>query len=259
MRRTLAVLLLAVAGCASTPPMQGPVPDTGTIVGEPTTPRNRARSHTDLATAYYTRSNMSVALEELRAAVIADSTYAPAYGTYGLVYMALQENALAEQNFVRALGLSPDDPDINHNFGWFLCQIGRERESGKYFKRALDNPLYGTPARTYAASGICSMKAGDLRAAETNLERAVRYEPGLSIAQLQLAQVHYRQARYVDARRDLARYSNLAQPTAESLWLGLRIERRLGQRSAELSYGEQLRRRFPGSAEAQSLVQGNYE
>jgi len=259
MRRLLAAFVLAAAACSSTPPAPGPVPDVGTIQGEPTTPRNRARTHTELATAYYTRGNMSVALDELRAAVVADPGYGPAYGTYGLVYMALRENALAEQSFRRALELAPDDPDINHNYGWFLCQVGRERESGNYFRHALGNPLYGTPARTYAAAGICSMKEGDLSAASASLERAVRLDPGLSIAKLQLAQVRYREGRYEDARRVLEQYVNQAPPTAESLWLGLRIERHLGRRTAELSYGDQLRRRFPGSPEAQLLQQGKYD
>ena len=48
-------------------------------------------------------------------------------------------------------------------------------------------------------------------------------------------------------------------PSAASLWLGLRVERRLGRRTAELSYADQLRRRFPGSSEAQALQRGGYE
>ena len=39
---------------------------------------------------YYSRGNMSVALEELRIAVAADPNYAPAYGMFGLVYMELK-------------------------------------------------------------------------------------------------------------------------------------------------------------------------
>jgi type IV pilus assembly protein PilF len=49
------------------------------------------------------------------------------------------------------------------------------------------------------------------------------------------------------------------EATAESLWLALRIERRLGQRADELSYANQLRRRFPQSMEAQALQRGAYE
>ena len=41
---------------------------------------------------------------------------------FGLVYMQLKENSRAEESFERALRLSPNDADINHNYGWFLCQ-----------------------------------------------------------------------------------------------------------------------------------------
>jgi len=257
MRRLFACALLALAGCAAQP--TGPVGNTGTIVGEPSAPRNRARIHTELATLYYTRGNMSVALEELRTAVAADPTYAAAHGIFGLVYMELRENALAEESFQRALGRAPGDPDINHNYGWFLCQIGRENEAKPFFRRALDNPLYATPGRTYAAAGTCALRAGDLATAEDNLQRALRIEPNLPVALLQFAQLRYRQGRYAEARRVLAQHAAVAQPSAESLWLALRVERRLGARAAEQSYAIQLRRRFPASPEFQSLQRGNYE
>ena len=49
------------------------------------------------------------------------------------------------------------------------------------------------------------------------------------------------------------------EPNAESLWLALRIERKLGNREAEAGYASQLRRRFKDSAEYKSLLQGQYE
>ncbi|MDH3318847.1 MAG: type IV pilus biogenesis/stability protein PilW [Betaproteobacteria bacterium] len=257
MRRVVSLLLVLAAGCAT--PVQGPVGNTGTIVGEPTSPRNRARIHTELATLYYARGNMSVALEELRTAVAADPGYGTAHGVFGLVYMELRENALAQQSFERALGYAPDDPDINHNYGWFLCQIGRERDARPYFRHALDNPLYATPARTYAAAGTCALRTGDLATAEDNLQRALRVDPKLAVAQLQFALLRYRQKRFDDARRILAQHAAVAQPSAESLWLALRVERRLGARAAEQSYAIQLRRRFPNSPEFQALKRGNYE
>jgi type IV pilus assembly protein PilF len=257
-KRALCLALLLAAGCA-TPPEQGPVGNTGTIVGEPSSPRNRARIHTELATAYYTRGNMSVALEELRTAIVADPTYATAHGMYGLVYMELRENALAEESFRRALSYAPEDPDINHNYGWFLCQTGHERRALPYFRHALANPLYATPARSYAAAGTCALRIGELGVADDNLQRALRIDALQPVALLQMAQLRYRQGRYDEARRVIARHASVAPPSAESLWLGLRIERRLGRRTAELSYADQLRRRFPGSREAQALQRGDYE
>ena len=64
MTRLAALLaLLLVAGCAAK--SAGPSADTGTIVGEVGDPRNRARTHTELASLYHERGNMAIALEEL--------------------------------------------------------------------------------------------------------------------------------------------------------------------------------------------------
>ena len=141
----LAAALLASA-CTSTPDGGA---DTVGVVGEPSDPRNRAKLHTELAALYYGNGNFAVALEELRIATRADANYAPTHGMYGLVYMQLRENDRAESSFERALQLAPSDPDINHNYGWFLCQTGREPASVKYFLDAIRNPLYTTQLRSY--------------------------------------------------------------------------------------------------------------
>src|SRR4051812_37262363 len=140
MRRFLYPMLLGLAACASQP--EGPSADTGQIVGEVGDPRNRARVHAELASVYYERGNYAIALDELRMATAADANYAPAYSMFGLVYTELREKALAQQSFERALQLSPADGDINHNYGWFLCQNGRESDSIPYFMQAVRNPLY---------------------------------------------------------------------------------------------------------------------
>jgi type IV pilus assembly protein PilF len=259
MRGAWLVVLALVGGCASQPQAPGPASGARSISGDATAPRNRARVHTELGMAYYARGNMSVALEELRVAIAADPRYAPAHGALGLVYMELRENGLAEASFARALENAPEDPDINHNFGWFLCQVGRAGEAQPYFRKALQNPLYATPGRTYAAAGTCALMQGELREAEQNLERALRLEPNLPVAMFKLAELRYRQRRFRDARAALSRYTAIAPPSAEALWLGLRIERRLGARTAELSYANQLRRRFPNSAQAQALQRGEYD
>ena len=48
-------------------------------------------------------------------------------------------------------------------------------------------------------------------------------------------------------------------PPAEALYLGMCIERKLGDRSAEASYVSQLRNRFPDSAEAKAIPPGTCE
>lgn len=250
-----------LAGCAgiTSPATAEPTIDTPALVGETGDPRNRAKLHTELAALYYGRGNMAVALEELRTATSADSSYAPAYGLYGLVYMDLRENALAQTSFERGLRLSPTDPDLNHNYGRFLCFSGREAEGIKYFLQAVRNPLYPTPWRSYAAAGVCAMRKDNLKDAEDYFQRALRLDPNEPSALLQMGQIRYRQGNLDEARKYVSRYNRLVEPTAESLWLALRVERKAGERYAEASYASQLRRRFSGSREYQLLQRGEYD
>jgi type IV pilus assembly protein PilF len=258
--RLLLAAATLLAGCAGQAPMPAePTMDTGTIVGEVSDPRNRAKLHTELAAAYYSRGSMGVALEELRTAVAADSGYAPAHGMFGVVYQELREDRLAEQSFERALQLSPNDPDINHNYGWFLCQTKREPTSIKYFLQALRNPLYPMPWRSYSAAGQCSMRTSNFKDAEEFFQRALRLEPDDPPSLLNMGQIRYRQGNIGDARKLVSRYNKLVTPTAESLWLALRIERRGGERVAETGYATQLRRRFPDSPEYKALQRGSFD
>jgi hypothetical protein len=54
----------------------------------------------------------------------------------------------------------------------------------------------------------------------------------------------------------LAELHRQIEPNAESLWLGVRIERKIGDRQAENGHASQLRRKFAGTPEHQALLAG---
>jgi type IV pilus assembly protein PilF len=264
----LVAVVALLGGCAASPDVGEGVsmetaassaPDSGPIIGDVSPPRERARVHTELAGLYYERGNMGVALEELRIALAADPNYAPAYNVLGLVHMDLKEYPQAQQNFERGLSISPNDPDINHNYGWFLCQTDREDVSLRYFLAAIKNPLYATPQKSYALAGVCASRKGLDRDARDYFERALRIDPNIAVAQIGLAQIKYRAGELADARRLVGRFNQIVEPTAESLWLSIRIEHRLGDRAAETKQSMELRRRFPGTKEYEALDKGRFE
>ncbi|MDP2155524.1 MAG: type IV pilus biogenesis/stability protein PilW [Sulfuricella sp.] len=226
---------------------------------EQTEARQRAQVHTDLGAAYFSSGQLGVALEELNVAIRADSGFAPAYNMLGLVYMTLRENDKAEENFRRSLSLSSADSDTNNNYGWFLCQRGKIDDSIRYFMAALKNPLYATPEKSYLNAGICARKKNDDVEAEEFLLKAIRLQPRQPQALFHLADINFKRGNYGESRKFINQFSQIAAPTPESLWLGIRIERRLGNRSDEASYGLQLRKTFPDSPEAQALRSGKYE
>src|SRR6266540_5704400 len=116
MRLLLAALAVTAAGCASTSTTESR-PVTDNLGGADA--RRRAEVHTALAGEYYSRGNYTVALAESRMALKDDPTYFPAYNMQGLVYMELREDVPAREAFDQALRISPNNPEVLNNFGWF--------------------------------------------------------------------------------------------------------------------------------------------
>ena len=257
MKRSPLVLLCVLAACAGQPKaptsLNPPQP-----AGTPASPQERARIHTELAALYYSRGNHGVALQESMVAIEADPQYGPAYNVLGLVQMELKEDTAADRSFQQALAINPNDSEANNNYGWFLCNRGREKEAIAYFLAAVRNPLYQTPALAYTNAGVCSLKLGHDNEAESYLLQALKLQPGQPRALQALAEVYYRRGDYSGAKQLVGRFLEVAQPTPEVLWLGVLSARQLGDRNAEASYGTQLRRRFPDSKEALTLKSGSY-
>jgi type IV pilus assembly protein PilF len=254
-KKWIVMAAVLLAGCAGQPAGESGVANTQ-LDSES---RQRARAFTDLAHAYLARAQYKIALDELRKAITADNRFGPAYNVYGLIYMDLAEDTLAEENFRRAIELDRSDSESRNNYGWFLCTRGRYDEGLEQFSAALRNPLYARPEQAMANAGLCAEKKGDLALAEANLLKSLKLQPDNPNTLLKMAGLHFRQGRLVEAQRLLGRHAELAPPTAESLWLGVRLERRLGDRAQEAAYGLQLRKRFPDSNEARLLLTGQFE
>lgn len=218
--------------------------------------RRRAELHTSLAAQYYTRGNFVVALEETRLAEKDDPKYYPAYNVRALIFMELREDALARQSFEQALALAPRDPDVMNNFGWFLCLRGEGARGMEFFTRVLGDTLYTTPEKALLNAGLCSRMAGKNVEAEDYLRRAVVFKPDLAGALYSLAEIVYEKGSYKEAENYLVRYMRLGEPTLSALVLGVKIARAQGEKAAEDSMMQQLRRRFPDAPQTRDLEQG---
>lgn len=258
-RRLLPLVGLLLAACVETPVRGGGAEAPVSQQAAATEAQRQAKAHTELGGAYLAAGRFAVALEEARVAIAADSRYAPAYNLLALVHMALREAPLAEENFRKALALAPGDPEIGNNYGWFLCQNGREHESFVYFQSAARNPLYSTPARALANEGVCRLRIKDDAAAEEVLTRAAMLDPTTPVPIFWLADIRYRQGRLAEARRLIGDVHRMIEPNSESVWLALRIERKAGDREGEARWVRELRRRFQGTPEFLKYQQGQFE
>ncbi|MES2510870.1 MAG: type IV pilus biogenesis/stability protein PilW [Pseudomonadota bacterium] len=249
-----------VAGCANNSGVRSTADGNADIVTESDEPtaRRRARLRLELASGYFQQGQTNVALDELKQALVIDPGFADAYNLRGLVYMRLNDNALAEDSFRRALALNPRDADVAHNYGWFLCQQARYRESAQLFAQAIANPTYGGQARSLMTQGVCQIKAGQRAEAEDTLARAYQMDAGNPMTGYNLATLLYDRGEFSRAQFYIRRLNNSELANAETLWLGTKIEQRLNNREGMSQLGDQLKRRYPQSKETAAYERGAF-
>jgi type IV pilus assembly protein PilF len=220
----------------------------------------RARVRLELASAYFGRGQMNVALDEVKLALAADPNLGPAFNLRGLIYGSMGEHDLAEDSFKRALQLNPRDVDTMQNYGWYMCQRQRYVDADGLFRQALISPQNQDITRTLLTQGICQARAGELPLAEATLQRAYEIDSGNASIAVNLAEVLYRRGDYERARFHMRRINavrEIANP--QTLWLAMRIERRLGNTQGLTSLGQQLRDRFPESPQAKLYASERYD
>jgi type IV pilus assembly protein PilF len=251
---TTAVVLLA--GCATNPSMDSQEFKTSS---DQTDNQKRAEIRLQLAIGYYQQRQMEVALAEVKQALQADPNFADAHSVRGLIYMDMGQNKLADESFQQAIRLSPNNPDFNNNYGWFLCQTGKERQAIGYFETAIKNPAYQSPAKALSNAGACSMKMNDPVTAERFLSEAFKYDPVNPATNTHLAKLYFDRRDYERARFYVSRATKVDAVSPDALWLGIRIERKLGDRASEASLATQLRRRHPNSVEYAAYQRGAFD
>jgi len=227
-----------------------------------TAAEKRGQIRLQLAVGYYQHGQYEVALDEVKKAIVANPDYADAYGFRALIYIAMGEYALADDNYRHALRLSPRNPELSNNYGLFLCEAGaKPAQAMEYFETALRNPTYGSPVKAMVNAGNCSLKMKNVDAAERYLLDALRYDPELPAASAGLARVYFERRDYTRAGFFINRLTEAAKLdtlSADVLWLAIRVKRMLGDRTAAASLAAQLSKRFPGSPEYAAFERGAF-
>ncbi len=257
----LAAGLTGISGCASTSlgaASSGSGVEVVTDSDEPEA-RKRARIRLELAVGYFEQGQTTIALDELKQSIAADPSYGDAYSLRGLIYMRLNDFRFAETSFKKALSISPRDSNVMHNLGWLLCQQARYPEAQQFFSQALSNPQYGERAKTFRAQGLCQSRAGQREDAELSLLKSYEFDAGNPVTAYNLATLLFQRGDFVRAQFYVRRLNNSELANAESLWLGVKVERRLDNRDAVLQLATQLVKRFPQARETTAYQRGAFD
>jgi len=237
LRRTLNLslwlVLAALSGCAQ--PLKSPIP-------------SMQSPRLALAFAYYQNGQYRVALDESRKVRDAQPDEPHALALQGLIYVKLHEPELAQQSFLRAEQGAPQDADIAHNYGLFLCEQGQYKSAFERFGRAVQQPLYADKSKTWWVWGVCAQKSGDETAAQSLWVQSLVLSPSAQPA-LALARSYQQQQMLQQASEVLNRINGTTESTPETLWLGIQLARKQADTQSIKHYALQLQKRFPTSSQ----------
>jgi len=258
LRRALALLLLAgLLGCVANPPTP---PSTAAIFPSQESDAQRlVRVRLELAVSYFREGRADIAEQEVLRALAVDPRSADAYVLLAVIQMQRQELAQAEASLLHALELRPNDADTQHNYGWLLCEGKRFTEAQQWLDKALQQPGYREQPRTWMAKGLCMQRAGDLEQAYEMVHKAYELDAANPLYAYHLGNIMLLRGQVQEAQFYVRRINNSQYVNADSLWLGIKIERTL-QNSADMrQLAEQLQARFPQSRQWQAYQRGDFD
>jgi len=212
-----------------------------------------ATANLNLGIAYLKQGEYESALEKLERARAADPGYSGTYNVIGLLYQQIDQPEKAEKNFKKALSLNSNDSSTLNNYGNFLCQQNRLEEAQDTFLKAAENPLYQTPEIAITNNGLCLYSNQKKDEAKEYFQQALQINPQVPQALIKMSELALDDFNYLSARAFLQRFQQVSRHTARSLWLGIQIERELGDKDAVSSYALLLKNSFPDSDEAAIL------
>lgn len=252
--KVLAVLAtcLFLAGCVST---------TTTTSASSRGPKSEANEgdaaelNYQLGARYYRNGNYELARDRLLYSLELEPGNAVAHYTLALTYEQLDNLRLATESYERAVRVAPRDYNVQNAYAVFLCNQTQFDEARKHFDRAIKIPENDTFYRTMTNAGVCMMQKPDLPQAEAYFRQAIERKPDYGEALIQLSVLKLSSGDHLSARAFLQRYLSGNIPTADVLYLGVRIEEQLGDDRAKTDYSNRILREFPESAEARMILE----
>ncbi len=242
----LTLVGLMLGGCASSAERQADAAKRQRLI----------ETNLQMAANYLQRDQLDFAKEKLDKALAIDADDSQANNMMALLQWRVKDYSAAERHFVKAVAGQNQNAEAQNNFGAFLCERGRIDEAEQWFKKAIANPFYHTPADANQNAGLCLMKKPAPQAAEVYFREALKVNPRLAISLHQMAKISFDAGKTLAARGFIQRYFQAAGDTPEALLLAIRIERKLGNKNDEASYALRLRGKYPDSPEARALKTG---
>ncbi len=167
-------------------------------------------------------------LDVYREILTLDAESAEADMLAGEAYDELKNDAGAITEFQAAVKADPTAPDVHFGYGYLLWRVLRFGEAEKAFQSELENNPEHALALAYL--GDTEIRLHHSEEAVPHLEHAVRIQPSVAIAHLDLGIIYEDQGRKDDAVRELKTAERLSPGDPSIHWRLGRFYESMGQK-----------------------------
>lgn len=228
---------------------------TDSALERPQTVDRIAVLNTKLGVGYLREGRTDLAYKRLTKALDIQPDYGGALTAMALLLDRLGKTEEAREHYERAVVAAPSDSSARNNYASFLCRQGKVEDALGHFRRAISNPLYNSPEVASTNAGLCLIRNGRPEDAETFFRQALKKNPRVPTALIAMSELSLLKGHELGGRGYLQRYLEVARHNSKSLWLGVQIERELGDKNAVSSYAMLLKARYPDAPETQLLLE----
>lgn len=211
--------------------------------------KKATETHVTLGHEYLKKNNREASRRHFEKALSYDANSVTALHGLALLYQLTGEIELAESSFSKVIKKSPDFTQAKVSYGQFLYLQSRYDEAYEMIELATQDVSFPQRALALTYLGQIADQLGRPIKAKASYEHAVNLNPTLAQPLIELAGIYFTEKNYAKSKAFLDRFSQLSDRTAQSLWLGIRIERIFGNRDKEASYALALKNLHPYSQE----------
>lgn len=207
------------------------------------------RAYVQLGMRYIQDRNMTQADRVLRKAAAIDEDDASLNNAYGLFYLVEEDRKKAEQHFSKAVSEDPEFSAAHNNYANLLYGDGRYEEAVEHLLAVTKQYRYERRYQVFESLGKCYDKLNQPDNAEPAYLKALQLYPRLPSSLLALSELYLKKGNYPLSKQYLGQYEAVSKPSPAQLWLGIRLQRQVGDADKLASYELALRKLFPGSPE----------
>lgn len=211
-------------------------------------------NYLQLSRGYLQQGDLENARFHLSNALDIDPRNSEAYGIRALLFTRQGDRELAEQSFRRAISLDRGNTQVRNNYAAFLYAQKRYGEAFDQLSEVVKDTQYRLRAQAFESLGFAALRMDRASEAENAFARALQLNPNLPAASLELADINLERDNVLQARAFYRNYLTLQQlenrgPAPRGLWVGIKLERALGNDRNVEQYARVLEEQFRASGE----------